>query len=109
MRQFAKTVLRRLGHRVLDATDGVHALEILEADGGHGPDLLVTDVVMPRMGGAELAKKLRQARPGLAVLFLSGYPDQRMVLGQFDGDAAFLKKPFEIGELISEVGNLLPG
>jgi signal transduction histidine kinase/CheY-like chemotaxis protein len=109
MRQFARTVLRRLGHCVVDAADGAHALELLEAEGGPGPDLLVTDVVMPRMGGAELAKKLRQSRPGLAVLFLSGYPDQRLVLGQFDGDAAFLKKPFEIGELISEVGNLLPG
>lgn len=108
MRQFAKTVLRRLGHEVADAGDGVQALEVSGADGGFEPDLLVTDVVMPRMGGVELAKKLRGSNPGMGVLFLSGYPDQRTVAGQFDGESVFLKKPFEIGDLISAVGNLLP-
>ncbi len=107
MRQFVKTVLRRLGHQVVDAADGVQALEVLEAKTGFKPDMLVTDVVMPRMGGVELAKKLRASFPELRVLFISGYADQRSSTDQFEADSAFLKKPFEIGELISVAGNLL--
>lgn len=107
MRQFAKTVLVRLGHEVVEAADGVKALELLEASEGLKPDLLVTDVVMPRMGGGELAKRLRAAHPEGSILFVSGYPDQRALVDQFEGGVAFLRKPFEIGELISLVGNLL--
>jgi two-component system, cell cycle sensor histidine kinase and response regulator CckA len=107
MRQFAKTVLFRLGHKVLDAADGTQALELLERSTEFAPDLLVTDLVMPRMGGAELAKKMKEKFPSMGILFISGYPDQRAVADQFEGKGAFMKKPFEIGELISNVESLL--
>jgi two-component system, cell cycle sensor histidine kinase and response regulator CckA len=107
MRQFAKIVLKRLGHHVVDAADGVQALELLETEARFEPDLLITDLVMPRMGGADLAKQLQISYPGIGVLFISGYSDQLSTVDLFEGERVFLKKPFEIGELISAVGNLL--
>ncbi|MBL8937415.1 MAG: AAA family ATPase [Archangium sp.] len=89
----ARTVLTRLGYDVLTAADGVDALEVF----GKTPepiDLLVTDTVMPRMGGPELARRLRVLSPRLKLLFLSGYA------AQSPGDQAtfelgvFLQKPF---------------
>jgi CheY-like chemotaxis protein len=68
-------VVRALGYRVLEATCGEHALE-LERSLEERLDLLLTDVAMPGMQGPELARRLRQRRPGLRILFLTGYPGQ---------------------------------
>ena len=85
----------------------MQALELLETEARFEPDLLITDLVMPRMGGADLAKQLQISYPGIGVLFISGYSDQLSTVDLFEGERVFLKKPFEIGELISAVGNLL--
>jgi two-component system cell cycle sensor histidine kinase/response regulator CckA len=72
VRNLAKRVLQRGGYQVLEAHDGYQALRVASAH--DGPiDLLLSDVVMPRMGGRELARRLRDARPGVRVLFVSGY------------------------------------
>jgi len=105
LRQFTRTVLSRLGHNVLEAADGEEALAILQNDPSFSPDLLVTDMVMPRMGGLELSKLFSKKRPGAAVLLVSGYPEQQ-VAAQHSGHP-LLKKPFAVGELITRVGSLI--
>lgn len=105
LRQFTKTVLARLGHQVLEAADGEEALEILEKDSTFSPDLVITDIVMPRIGGLELARVVSKKRPDAAVLLVSGYPEQQVIAQQ--SGYALLKKPFAVGELISRVGALV--
>ena len=96
-------VLRELGFDVLEAADGAEALELAR---GTDPAVLVTDVVMPRMGGRELAARMREPMPGLRVLFVSGYTDG--ALGDEDDPAtAFLPKPFMSAELAAAVRALL--
>jgi two-component system cell cycle sensor histidine kinase/response regulator CckA len=105
LRQFTKTVLSRLGHQVLEATDGEEALEILQKNLKFAPDLVISDMVMPRLGGIELAKAISKKMPSTAVLLMSGYPEQQTIAAS--SGHAFLKKPFAVGELISRVGTLL--
>jgi two-component system, cell cycle sensor histidine kinase and response regulator CckA len=90
VRALAELVLCRYGYTVLSARDGEDALRI--ADRHPGPiDLLVTDIVMPRMRGPELAVALTGRRPQVGVLYMSGYADSTMV---GDLDAAVVPKPF---------------
>jgi len=89
------------GYRVVGAAGPVEALALDVAY-----DLLLTDVVMPQMRGGELARRLRQARPGLKTLFMSGYLDGEALLGA-DGAAAFLQKPFTLDQLAYKVRELL--
>jgi CheY-like chemotaxis protein len=73
-------------------------------------DVLLSDVVMPRMGGAELARRLRSERPDLKVLFVSGYPREH---GREDATSisheCFLQKPFTEGDLIDKLRDVLDG
>jgi len=72
VRELVRLTLASRGYKVLEAEDGEAGLRIAGACQEH-IDILITDVVMPGMGGRELAKKLVALRPGMAVLFLSGY------------------------------------
>jgi DNA-binding NtrC family response regulator len=66
-------------------------------------------MVMPRMGGLQLARKIEKKRPGTVFLLTSGYPDQQEIAKENESDFAFLRKPFSVGDLISKVGSLLEG
>ena len=93
--------LTGLGYRVLAARDGEEALQTASAHAG-AIDLVVTDMVLPRLDGAELARRLAAARPGLKFLFTSGYSDRLPP----SIAAAFLPKPYtptELGRRITEV------
>jgi CheY-like chemotaxis protein len=104
VREIVAGNLRGLGYDVIEAGDGVEALAAAEE--APALSLLVTDVVMPRMGGRELAERLRQQSPGLRILFVSGYTDG--ALGDADDPAtAFLPKPFMSDELADAVRGLL--
>ena len=107
VRVAALRILRERGYRVLEAFDGVEALRIVESH--RGPiHLLVTDVVMPRMGGPELVDRLGELRPDLKVLYISGYTDEADVARGVSGDnAAFLQKPFTQEVLATKVRTLL--
>ncbi len=96
--------LRRLGYTVLEAADGEQAMRI--ASTGTRIDLLATDVVMPRMGGVELASRMRALLPELRVLFLSGYANENAPLASGPG-TAFLQKPFTAEGLSRKVRELL--
>jgi CheY-like chemotaxis protein len=78
----------------LEAQDGQAALEL--SNRHSGPiHLLLTDVIMPGLSGRDLARQLTQARPGLKILFMSGYIDQAITPnGELEPGMAFLKKPF---------------
>ncbi|MGZ9148371.1 MAG: PAS domain S-box protein [Candidatus Deferrimicrobiaceae bacterium] len=99
VRELARTILEEKGYRVLDARDGHEAVEIA---GRHdGPiHMLVTDVVMPRMSGGELARRMDELRPGIRVLYMSGYTENAIVHhGVLDSGTAFVQKPFHIETL----------
>jgi len=99
--------LSRLGYHVLSATDGVNALERF----GQSADdirILVTDVMMPRMSGRELAVKLTALRPTMAVLYASGYTqDVTSRHGAFEADVNFIQKPYTPHGLAARIRQLL--
>ena len=103
VREYVSLVLRRLGYRVLEAHDGADALGVAERF-DERIDLLLSDVVMPRMDGVELARRLTRARPKVKVLHMSGYPGDGHVAR---GDAPFLAKPFDRDVLAWRVRGLL--
>jgi PAS domain S-box-containing protein len=107
VRSVIRQVLERLGYTVLDAADGQVALEV--AARHHGPiDLVVTDIVMPALGGRELAERLRQVRPDIRILYTSGYTDDAIVRsGVLDAAVVFLQKPFTPETLASKVREAL--
>jgi CheY-like chemotaxis protein len=107
VRALASQVLSRLGYSVLEANDGQQALEVAAAHDGR-VDLLVTDVVLPRASGIEVAAKLTAEDPHLRVLFMSGYTES--AVGQ-DGQLAghFLPKPFQPADLTRRVREILDG
>ncbi|OLC84702.1 MAG: hypothetical protein AUH72_01130 [Acidobacteria bacterium 13_1_40CM_4_65_8] len=105
---FAERVLQTAGYQIMTATSGDAALKLCTQQGL--PDLLVTDMKMPRMEGDELASKLRQQDPDLKVLYLTGFADllfkNKEVL--WDGEA-YLEKPCSIGGLLEAISLLLSG
>ncbi len=107
VRAFSARALRNKGYNVLEANSGETALEILEGE-GEPIDLLVTDVVMPRLDGPSLVKEVRQSRPELKVIFISGYAEDsfRKRVGEETG-IHFLPKPFSLKQLAGKVKEVL--
>jgi two-component system cell cycle sensor histidine kinase/response regulator CckA len=106
VRGLAREILEACGYTVLEAFDGLNALEKFE--GCSSVDLLVTDVVMPRMGGRELSEKLLSRCPSMKVLFTSGYTDDAILRhGITDEGTNFLQKPFTFDALSKKVRSLL--
>ena len=95
VRSMAATVLRDRGYEVLQAANGEEALGAVQKHGGEGIDLLLTDVVMPQMGGPELAEKLHASHPNIKVLFISGYIGEYLSqLNTLNTGTEFLAKPY---------------
>jgi PAS domain S-box-containing protein len=93
VRELLARVLRTHGYSVIEASYGDEALSIAAGEGRI--DLLLTDVVMPGMSGRELSERLASARPGIRILFMSGYTDEAIVHhGVREGEAEFIAKPF---------------
>lgn len=101
---FTTRVLERLGYRVLAAANGEDALRQVAAHGG-SLDLLLTDMMMPGMGGGELVRRLRELKPALRVLLMSGYSEE-LVTTEFP-EQPFLPKPFTSVELADAVRRVL--
>ena len=106
VRTLARRVLESRGYTVLEAPDGEMALRLAAAH--PGPiDLMLTDVVMPGMRGTALASHLAQARPGTAVLLMSGYAHEAVTDEGLPAGSAFLAKPFGPDELVQAVRGVL--
>jgi PAS domain S-box-containing protein len=107
VRSSARRLLERQGYTVLEARHGGDALRIVE-ETGRQIDLVVTDLVMPEMGGKELAERLRAHRPGLKVLFMSGYTEKVIATGGvMPPNTGFVEKPFTVEQLMRRLREIL--
>jgi len=107
VRQAARQFLTRSGYNVLEAIDGEDALRASREYGGP-IQLIITDVVMPRLGGPQLAERLADERPDMKVLFVSGYAENTILQhGKIDVRTRFLQKPFSLKTLARKVREVL--
>ena len=106
VRNFTCRTLAAHGYRCVEAVDGAEALRIIEQR-GDSIDAVVTDVVMPNLGGGTLARRLAELRPGVPVLFTSAYTGQEIIRrGLIPPDAPFLQKPFRAEVLLAKLGEV---
>ena len=109
VRELVSDYLRGKGYTILEAADGVQALDLAAKHGGT-IQLLITDVVMPRLSGRELAIRLAAKRQDLKVLYISGYTDDSIFRhGVLEGGMAFLQKPFNLKAIAQKVREVLDG
>lgn len=106
VRRVASRLLARSGYAVREASDGAEALRMLAAAGGE-VDLLVTDIIMPEMGGLELARRVAADFPSLPILLISGYSETHEVAQGLPSHLDLLRKPFSGDELTSAVERCL--
>ena len=103
LRKIAATLLEAGGYRVLKAGNAAAALTLVQPS-AQEIDLVVTDVIMPTMSGVELCNRLRELRPGIRLLYMSGYAaDQLDRYGQFNPGVPLLEKPFTKRSLLMAV------
>jgi two-component system, cell cycle sensor histidine kinase and response regulator CckA len=103
IREVARRILTRGGYDVIAAPGGEEALSLITG-GGADVDLLLTDVIMPRMSGKELAERFASLRADARVLYMSGYTDRLIGLDEVD---ALVEKPFDGEGLLAAVGRAL--
>jgi signal transduction histidine kinase/ActR/RegA family two-component response regulator len=103
LRTLAAEALKRLGYHVLAAANGLEALVAADQHAGE-INIVVTDIVMPRMGGPEMVEKLRRKRPGFSVIFMSGYTEAAVLENANIGkDSVLLNKPFSTETLVRKM------
>ena len=109
LRSLVSSTLEFAGYQVVQASDGEEALNRFEESGGEF-DMIVTDVVMPSMGGRELVQAVKRSKPGMKVLYLSGHiADDELQEEITRKGSPFLPKPFKPSELIRKVMEVLDG
>ena len=107
VRTYTVAALKAYGYRVLTAEDAESALRLVER-AGNGIDLVLTDLVMPRMSGRDLAARLAQLRPSLKVLYMSGYSSDIVVRhGMLEDGIVLVEKPFSPEQLAQKVREVL--
>jgi PAS domain S-box-containing protein len=107
VRSFAARALTMRGYTVLEAGSGDEALEIVQS--GAEIHLIVTDVVMPNMDGPTMVKHVKQIKPEIPVIFMSGYAEEAFRRDEGAGDIHFLPKPFGLKQLAAKVKDVLSG
>jgi len=107
VRKLALSILKRRGYRVLEAENGLQALSLMD-DAQGAVDLLLTDIIMPRMNGKELYDRVSAMHPEIRVLYMSGYSNDMFGSDEKTGrNYDFLQKPFSAGSLASKVRQVL--
>jgi CheY-like chemotaxis protein len=106
IRRMVCAMLMQFGYHCLEAGDGTEALDVLESD-GDSVNLLLTDMIMPKMTGAELAQQVARIRPEIRIMFMSGYTDDPVVRTLENTAAIFLAKPFTATVLMEKVREAL--
>jgi CheY-like chemotaxis protein len=108
VRNLTSLTLRKHGFQVREASSPEAALQLMEEVRSSDVDLLLTDVVMPRMSGRELAQEITRRHPGIKILFMSGYTDTAIVQhGVLEEGVNFIQKPFSPKELVRRLQELL--
>ena len=108
VRVLAARVLRQQGYTVLQASNGVEALSIASRHADGEIDLLLTDVVMPLIGGRELSIKLRDIHPNVRVIYTSGYTDEAVIRhGMLKPGTDFVQKPYSLAGLTQKIRSVL--
>jgi len=108
VRRMVNRVLSRQGYQVIEADNGEEALRVFDRESAGKISLVITDVIMPRMGGKELSEHIAVKAPNLKVLFMSGYTDESILTGDIiDKGLAFMKKPFSPADLLAKVRGIL--
>ena len=102
VRRFAARVLQREGYTVVEATDGMEALELVRMNGAP-VEIVVSDIVMPRLNGVELTKALSESHPSLPVILMSGYATAALSELGIAAPCGMLTKPFPADRLLAEV------
>ena len=106
IRKMVRMILERAGYIVLDAENGKEGLDLCQSH--PGPiDLLLSDIIMPELGGRELAEGALKLRPHLKIVFMSGYHEDTLLNGAVRMSAAFLRKPFTPQDLAVTVSATL--
>ena len=106
-RELLSLATRTFGYTVIEATDGADAIAQIERH-ARPIHLMITDVVMPKMGGVALSVRLRRWYPGARVLFMSGYEcDEVAALARRDARTSFIAKPFHVNELVTAIRRVL--
>jgi two-component system cell cycle sensor histidine kinase/response regulator CckA len=105
IRRMVCAMLIQCGYHCLEAGDGAEALNVLESD-GRSVSLILTDMIMPRMTGAELAQEVSRCWPDIRIMFMSGYSDDPVVR-TLEHTATFLAKPFTATILMNKVREAL--
>ena len=109
VRGSVRRLLERQGYTVVEARHGVDALKIVDA-GAQPIDLVLTDLVMPEMGGRELVERLRARQPALKVLYMSGYSERAVTVdGVMPPATGFMEKPFTLEQLTRRTREILDG
>lgn len=104
VRHFAARILSEEGYRVVQAADGADALDLIRAS---PVDLVLSDVIMPRVNGIELLERLSVAHPGLPILLMSGYGTAELMTQGVSVPCGLLAKPFPPDRLLEEVRRCL--
>jgi two-component system, cell cycle sensor histidine kinase and response regulator CckA len=108
VRNLASHVLRNQGYNVLEASNGINALSIAQESSCQQIDLVLTDVVMPQMGGRELVRHLQARFPNIKVLFMSGYAEEFMsYYDSINSDFGFIEKPIIPNALVTKVREVI--
>jgi PAS domain S-box-containing protein len=108
VRELTRSLLEELGYHVREASNGEEALDLLQDENEPAVDLLLTDVVMPRLGGRQLAERVRTLSPNTRILFTSGYNEEEVLQrGIVAEEIAFIAKPFSTEALAHKIRHLL--
>jgi CheY-like chemotaxis protein len=107
IRRLQRFILQRAGYVVTEASSGFEAIAMLAE--GRGLDLLIADMEMPNLDGAEMAARIRRSRPDLKILYVTGHIDRLMDMRHLWAGEAFLDKPFSLEGLCEAVSMLLYG
>ena len=102
IRRFAARVLAEHGFEVHQATDGAEALDLVQG-ADNRIDVVVSDIVMPRLNGVELMRQLAMVRPQLPVILMSGYAGPQLAERGIEAPCSILAKPFSAETLVAEV------
>lgn len=108
IRRMVCAMLAQSGYHCLEAGDGMEALDVLESQ-GESVSLVLTDIIMPKMNGGELAQRVASSRPEIRIMFMSGYTDDPVARTLEGMPSIFLAKPFTAAALNEKVREALDG